>query len=100
MLAILKDYNEVQEKKRKVAVYCLGRTLKIRHFRHVVVVQRRQRFKEMYKKRDALVELLFCQAKPITYLFPFSLKSPSSLRKLPIISWWGGYLKMQKTTEK
>ena len=35
------------------------------------------------KKRDALAKLLFCLSKPIAFL-PFSLPSPSLLRKLPI----------------
>ena len=47
------------------------------HF-HVVVVQRRQ---EMYKK-SMMHKVLFDQPKPIAFL-PFSLPSPSSLRKLP-----------------
>ena len=37
--------------------------------------------KEMYKRRDARAELLFCQSKPIAFLW-FSLPSPSSLLKL------------------
>ena len=38
----------------------------------------------MYKKRDARAQLLFRQSKPIAFL-TFSLKSPSSLLKLPIL---------------
>ena len=51
----------------------------------VVVVQRRLR--NVHKKRDARAKLLFCQSQPIGFL-PFSLPSPSSLHKLPIISLW------------
>ena len=43
----------------------------------------------MYKKRDARAKLLFCQSKPIA-LLPFSLRSPSSLLKLPINAELGG----------
>ena len=50
------------------------------HF-HVVVVQRRQ---EMYKK-SMMHKVLFDQSKPIAFL-PFSLPSPSSLRKLPTMT--------------
>ena len=50
------------------------------HF-HVVVVQRRQ---EMYKK-SMMHKVLFDQSKPIAFL-PFSLPSPSSLRKLPTLT--------------
>ena len=42
--------------------------------------------KQCTKKRNARVELLLCQSKPIAFL-PFSLTSPSSLLKLPIISY-------------
>ena len=38
----------------------------------------------MSKKRDACAKLLFCKSKPIRFL-PFSLPSPSSLLKLPIV---------------
>ena len=38
----------------------------------------------MYTKRGARAELLFRQSKPIDCL-TFSLKSPSSLLKLPIL---------------
>ena len=38
----------------------------------------------MYKKRDARAQLLFRQSKPTAFL-TFSLKSPSSLLKLPIL---------------
>ena len=40
--------------------------------------------KEIYKKLDALAELLFCQSKVIAFL-PFSLMSLSPLLNLPII---------------
>ena len=40
--------------------------------------------KKCTKKRDARAELLFCQSKSIAVL-PFSLTSPSSLLKLPIV---------------
>ena len=40
--------------------------------------------KKCTKKRDAHAELLFCQSKSIAVL-PFSLTSPSSLLKLPIV---------------
>ena len=36
------------------------------------------------KKRDACAELLFCLSKPTAFL-PFSLTTPSSLLKLPIV---------------
>ena len=52
----------------------------IRQF-HVVVVHDG---KEMYQKRAARAESLFCQSKPIGFL-TFSLPSPSSLLKLPSI---------------
>ena len=50
------------------------------HF-HVVVVQRRQ---EVYKK-SMMHKVLFDQSKPLAFL-PFSLPSPSSLRKLPTMT--------------
>ena len=40
--------------------------------------------KKCTKKRDARAKLLFCQSKSIAVL-PFSLTSPSSLLKLPIV---------------
>ena len=40
--------------------------------------------KKCTKKRDARAELLFCQSKSIAVL-PFSLTTPSSLLKLPIV---------------
>ena len=40
--------------------------------------------KECTKKRDARAELLFCQSKLVAF-FPFSLTSPSSLLKLPVL---------------
>ena len=46
------------------------------------------------KKRDAHGKLLFCLSKPIAFL-PFSLPSPSSLRKLPI----GGFVTGLYSTE-
>ena len=49
---------------------------------HVVVVQRTA--EKCTKKRDARVKLLFCFSKPIA-LLPFSLPSPSWLRKLPTV---------------
>ena len=55
----------------------------IRHF-HVVVVQRRRR--NVQKKHDSWAKLLFYQSKP-TAFFPFSLPSPPSLLKLPIINF-------------
>ena len=48
---------------------------------HVVVVQQRQ---EMYKK-SMMHKVLFDQSKPLAFL-PFSLPSPSSLRKLPTMT--------------
>ena len=38
----------------------------------------------MYKKRDARAKLFFGLSKPIAFL-PYSLPSPSSLLKLPIL---------------
>ena len=38
----------------------------------------------MYKKAWSRATLLFCQSKPIAFL-PFSLPSPSSMLKLPIV---------------
>ena len=44
--------------------------------------------KKCAKKRDARAKLLFCHSKPIPFL-PFSLTSPSSLFKLPIVFYNG-----------
>ena len=52
----------------------------IRQF-HVLVVHDE---KEMYQKRAARAESLFCQSKPIGFLM-FSLPALSSLLKLPSI---------------
>ena len=52
----------------------------IRQF-HVVVV-RATTVEKCTKNRDARAKLLFWLSKPIAFL-PFSLLSPSSLRKLP-----------------
>ena len=41
--------------------------------------------KKCTKKRDARVKLFFCQAETYCFFLPFSLPSPSSLLKLPII---------------
>ena len=38
----------------------------------------------MQKKRDARAKLLFCRSKPVAFL-PFSLPSPSSLLKPPVV---------------
>ena len=71
-----------KEKESRCIMFTSSTNRKIKHF-HVVVVQRRQR--NVQKKRDARVKLLFCQSKPIAFL-PFSLQSPSSLLKLPIVA--------------
>ena len=70
MLAIffelnLKDCIKVQEKKKKVVVFCFPSLTKreIRQF-HVVVVPRRQR---NVQKRDVRAKLLFCLSKPIAF---------------------------------
>ena len=67
--------------------------------------------KKCTKKRDARAKLLFCQSKPFAFL-PFSLTSPSSLRKLPnyvieVImtitsppNYWSDYNLEKKTVEK
>ena len=73
---------KVQEMKRKVVVMCSRP-------RKIVALSRRSRAltaKKCTKKRDA--KLLLCQSKPSAVL-PFSLPSPSLLRKLPIVSWPG-----------
>ena len=54
---ILKDCIEVQKKKKKVVVLCLRPPRKIRHF-YGVVLQWRQRLKEMYKKEWCTCSLL------------------------------------------
>ena len=77
--------SKLTKTKRKSVVRCLVFTSsikrEIRKF-HVVVVQRRQ--KKCTKKRDARAKLLFYQSQAVAFL-PFSLTSPSSLPKLPII---------------
>ena len=60
---------------------CIKRAREVRKF-HVSVLQGRLR--NAQKKRDARAKLLFCHSKPIVFL-PFSLLSPSSLLKLPIV---------------
>ena len=81
---ILKDFLEVQEKKKEVTVLRSRPTqnVKLEFF----MWQSCSGGKEIYKctkKRDARAELLFCQSKPITFNWPFSLASPSSLLTLP-----------------
>ena len=77
--------SKLTKTKRKSVVRCLVFTSsikrEIRKF-HVVIVQRRQ--KNVQKKRDARAKLLFYQSQAVAFL-PFSLTSPSSLPKLPII---------------
>ena len=72
-----------KENESRCLVFTSSIKREIRHF-HVVVMRWRQR--NVQKKRDALAELLFCQAKPTAFLLS-SLTSPSSLLKFPIIAW-------------
>ena len=74
------------KKKKKTLFFvlftqCIKRAREVRKF-HVSVLQGRLR--NAQKKRDARAKLLFCHSKPIVFL-PFSLLSPSSLLKLPIV---------------
>ena len=57
-----------KEKENCCFVFPSATKREIRHF-HVVVVQRRQR--NVQKKRDARAKLLFCQSKPIGFLFRY-----------------------------
>ena len=87
----LKDCIKVQEKKKKVVVFCSPSSTKreIRQF-HVVVVQRQQR--NVQKSVIHVQSCCFACLNLLLFL-PFSL--PSSLRKLPIVPqsfvrWWEG----------
>ena len=61
----------------------------MRHF-HVVVLRWRQR--NVQRKRDARAKLLFYLSKLNCFL-PFSLNSPASLRKLPMVAVRGSRYK-------
>ena len=76
---ILKECDEVQEKRNKVVVLCSRppQDVKLGISRPSGAVTG----KKCTKKRVARAELLSCQSKPAPVL-PFSLTSPSSLREL------------------
>ena len=80
---ILKDCIQVQEKKKKVVVFCSRprQNVKLGSFTLLSCNEGR----ECTKNGDARAKLFFCLSKPFAFL-PFSLPSPSSLRKLPINS--------------
>ena len=80
---ILKDCIQVQEKKNKALLFCSRprQNVKLGSFTLLSCNEGR----ECTKNGDARAKLLFCQSKPFAFL-PFSLPSPSSLRKLPINS--------------
>ena len=79
------DCIKVQEKKRKFVVLCSRprQNVKSGTFSRCCRATTAKKY-VCPKKRDARAELLFCQLNSINFLL-FSLPSPSSLRKLPVI---------------
>ena len=81
---VKENWKQAWKNKCRSFVFTWGSTVpENRHSVHVVV-HHAVTAKKCTKKRDARAELLFCQSKPIAVL-PFSLTSPSSLLKLPIV---------------
>ena len=82
MLAILElnpkglHQSSGKEKESSCLLFPSSTKCEIRHF-HVVVVKRRQR-----NVQKSVMHVQSCLSKPVAFL-PFSLPSPSSLRKLP-----------------
>ena len=85
--------NKEKEKGSPCLMFTSHTKREIRVFNVVDIVQWRQRNIQMYKKRDARAELLFCQSKPIAFNWPVSLTSPSSLLKLPFYPYTGVHLR-------
>ena len=74
---ILKDYVEVQEKKKKVIILCSRPLQDVK-----LSIFTSYSCSEGKENRETCAKLFFCQSKPIPFL-PFSLTSRSSLLKLP-----------------
>ena len=81
---IMKDCIEIEEKNEKVSRLCSRPPQNVKlgtftWYSRVVTA------KKCTRKRDARAKLLFCRSKPTAFL-PFSLPSPLSLLKLPIVT--------------
>ena len=92
---ILKDCIAVQEKKKKVLVFCWRSPQNV-NLARIFTSQSCSDSKEMYKKVGCTCKVVFCQSKPISIAFlplSLSLLSPSPLLKLPIVYKRLGFVK-------
>ena len=84
---ILKDCIAVQEKKKKVLVFCWRSPQNV-NLGHIFTSQSCSDCKEMYKNEWCAWKVVFCQSKPVSIAFltfSLSLLSSSLLLQLPIV---------------